>query len=117
MEAQLGLGTLQYEIRAWGGPIPFLHGWTLDRRSMINTVDKHKLLESFASVADFLERGIGYAIRYNGETVAGAALALECLRRDIAPQWLAENETSSRIAAKLGYKRCDAYETFEISKG
>lgn len=52
-------------------------------------------------------RGLGTAV--------GAALALECLVRGIDPLWLASNETSCRLATKLGYTRGEAYETFEIS--
>ena len=107
---------------------------------------KDWLLESFASLDDFLRRGIGYIVTCGDEIVAsassavrssraididietapahrrkglgtavGAALALECLVRGINPLWLASNETSCRLATKLGYTRGDSYETFEIS--
>jgi GNAT superfamily N-acetyltransferase len=49
-------------------------------------------------------------------TAVGAALALECLVRGIDPLWLASNETSCRLAEKLGYSRVDRYETFEIAE-
>ncbi|MDD5263734.1 MAG: GNAT family N-acetyltransferase [Candidatus Bipolaricaulis sp.] len=49
-------------------------------------------------------------------TAVGAALALECLVRGIDPVWLASNETSCRLAEKLGYTRVDRYETFEIAE-
>ena len=50
-------------------------------------------------------------------TAVGAALTLECLVRGIDPLWLASNETSCRLATKLGYTRGDSYETFEIAAG
>lgn len=105
------------------------------------------LLESYASLDDFLRRGIGYVAVHEGNAVAsatsavtsaraididietapahrrmglatavGAALALECLVRGIDPLWLASNETSCRLAEKLGYTRVDRYETFEIAE-
>ncbi|MCX6092113.1 MAG: GNAT family N-acetyltransferase [Candidatus Bipolaricaulota bacterium] len=48
-------------------------------------------------------------------TAVGAALALECLVRGLEPLWLASNETSCRLAEKLGYTRGDSYETYEIA--
>jgi len=115
---------------------------------LIAQMKKGWLLESFASLDDFLRRGIGYVVTYGDEIVAsassavrssraididietatahrrkglgtavGAALALECLVRGIDPLWLASNETSCRLATKLGYTRGDSYETFEIAAG
>ena len=113
---------------------------------LIAQMKKGWLLESFASLDDFLRRGIGYVVMHGDEIVAsassavrssraididietapahrrkglgtavGAALALECLVRGIDPLWLASNETSCRLATKLGYTRGDSYETFEIA--
>jgi GNAT superfamily N-acetyltransferase len=113
---------------------------------LIAQMKKGWLLDSYASLDDFLRRGIGYVVTYGDEIVAsassairsssaididietaaahrrkglgtavGAALALECLVRGIDPLWLASNETSCRLATKLGYTRGDLYETFEIA--
>ncbi len=115
---------------------------------LIAQMKKDWLLESYASLDDFLRRGIGYVVTRGDEIVAsassavrssraididietaaahrrkglgtavGAALALECLVRGIDPLWLASNETSCRLATKLGYTRGDSYETFEIAPG
>ena len=113
---------------------------------LIAQMKKDWLLESYASLDDFLRRGIGYVAACGDEIVAtasaavrsssaididietapahrrkglgtavGAALALECLVRGIDPLWLAANETSCRLATKLGYTRGDSYDTFEIA--
>ena len=115
-------------------------------RRLIAQMKKDWLIESFASLDDFLRRGIGYVALHDGRiaagassavrssraididietstahrrkglgTAVGAALALECLVRGIDPLWLASNDTSCRLATKLGYTRGDTYETFEIS--
>lgn len=114
---------------------------------LLADMKKAWLLESYASLDDFLRRGIGYVAVHEGNVVAsatsavtsaraididietapvhrrvglatavGAALALECLVRGIDPLWLASNETSCRLAEKLGYTRVDRYETFEIAE-
>jgi GNAT superfamily N-acetyltransferase len=115
--------------------------------ALIRDLGKQWLLSSYASMDDFLARGIGYVVLHNGRVVGsaasavsssraididievapphrrkglgaavGAALALECLRRDIEPLWLASNDTSVRLARKLGYVACGEYETFEIQQ-
>jgi GNAT superfamily N-acetyltransferase len=115
---------------------------------LVAQMKKDWLLASFASLDDFLRRGIGYVVMHGDEIVAsassavrssraididietapahrsrglgtavGATLALECLMRGIDPLWLASNETSCRLATKLGYTRGDSYETFEIAAG
>jgi len=113
--------------------------------ALIRDLGKHWLLDSYASMDDFLARGIGYVVLCEGRVVAsaasavsssqaididievapahrrkglggaiGAALALECVRRDIEPLWLASNDISVRLARKLGYVAGGSYETFEI---
>jgi GNAT superfamily N-acetyltransferase len=113
--------------------------------ALIRDLGKHWLLDSYASMDDFLARGIAYVVLREGRVVAsaasavsssraididievapahrrkglgaavGAALALECLRRDIEPLWLASNDISVRLAQKIGYTACGEYETFEV---
>jgi GNAT superfamily N-acetyltransferase len=113
--------------------------------ALIRDLGKQWLLDSYASMGDFLARGIGYVVLCEGRAVAsaasavsssraididievtpahrrkglgaavGAALALECLRRDIEPFWLASNGVSVHLAQKLGYTACGEYETFEV---
>jgi GNAT superfamily N-acetyltransferase len=115
--------------------------------ALIRDLGKHWLLDSYASMDDFLARGIGYVVLREGRVVAsaasavsssraididievapahrrkglgaavGAALALECLRRDIEPLWLASNGVSVHLAEKLGYHVGGEYETFEIQQ-
>jgi len=115
--------------------------------ALIRDLGKHWLLDSYASMDDFLARGIGYVVLREGRVVAsaasavsssraididievapahrrkglgaavGAALALECLRRDIEPLWLASNGVSVHLAEKLGYRVGGEYETFEIQQ-
>lgn len=47
-------------------------------------------------------------------TIIGANLILECLARNIEPQWIAGNEMSANLALKFGYTRGDTYETIAI---
>jgi GNAT superfamily N-acetyltransferase len=115
--------------------------------ALIRDLGKQWLLSSYASMDDFLARGIGYVVLCEDRVVAGAAsavsssraididievapahrrkglgaaigaaLALECLRRDIEPLWLASNGVSVHLAQKLGYIAGGTYETFEIQK-
>ena len=115
--------------------------------ALIRDLGKRWLLDSYASMDDFLARGIGYVVLCEGRVVAsaasavsssraididievtpahrrkglgaavGAALALECLRRDIEPLWLASNGVSVHLAEKLGYRVGGEYETFEIQQ-
>jgi GNAT superfamily N-acetyltransferase len=115
--------------------------------ALIRDLGKQWLLDSYASMEDFLARGIGYVVLCEGRAVAsaasavsslraididievtpahrrkglgtavGAALALECLRRDIEPLWLASNGISVHLAQKLGYLVGGEYETFEIEQ-
>jgi GNAT superfamily N-acetyltransferase len=115
--------------------------------ALMRDLGKQWLLDSYASMDDFLARGIGYVVLHNGRVVGsaasavsssraididievapahrrkglgaavGAALALECVQRGIEPLWLASNDTSVRLARKLGYVAGGSYETFEIQQ-
>jgi GNAT superfamily N-acetyltransferase len=144
-----GLDAGQLEARSRALP----KGYELARlnaelaEALIRDLGKQWLLDSYASMDDFLNRGIGYVVLHEGQVVAsaasavsssraididievlpahrrkglgaavGAALALECLRHDIEPLWLASNDISVRLARKLGYIAGGTYETFEIQQ-
>lgn len=47
-------------------------------------------------------------------SIVGAKLVLHCLRQDIDPKWLAANEDSARLAARLGFQRGGSYTTMAI---
>ncbi|MGE7887049.1 GNAT family N-acetyltransferase [Bacillus cereus] len=114
-----------------------------------NNPTLHNLSEDFIgqfqSVEDYINRGVGYSILYNGEVVCGAssysiyddgieievatdynhrrkglatvvsaALILDCLEKDIYPNWDAANTTSAKLAEKLGYDFDKAYDTYFV---
>lgn len=47
-------------------------------------------------------------------TVCGAALILECLKRDLYPSWDAHNKDSLSLAKRLGYSFDKEYPVYEI---
>lgn len=56
---------------------------------------------------DFRRKGLAYA--------GGAALILECLKRNLYPSWDAHNKASVSLAEKLGYHYSHEYTAFECS--
>jgi len=54
----------------------------------------------------FREKGLG--------RIVGAALVKHCINNHLTPHWLAANESSLRLAIKLGYVEGRRYTTFEI---
>ena len=46
-------------------------------------------------------------------TACGAALILDCLKKGLRPHWDAANETSLRLARRLGYPEPQEYEVLE----
>ncbi|MBE5106778.1 GNAT family N-acetyltransferase [Bacillus thuringiensis] len=110
----------------------------------------HKVSEDFTrqfkSIDDYVNRGIGYSVLYNGEVVCGAssysiydegieievatdpnhrrkglatvvsaALILDCLEKEIYPNWDAANNTSAKLAEKLGYVFDKVYDTYFVN--
>lgn len=47
---------------------------------------------------------------------AGAALILECLRRDLYPSWDAQNKGSVALSEKLGYSFSHEYTVYEVGR-
>jgi len=47
-------------------------------------------------------------------TVAAAKMMLECLKKNLHPNWDAANKTSYHMALKLGYKFNEAYDTYYV---
>ncbi|PFM63467.1 GNAT family N-acetyltransferase [Bacillus cereus] len=115
-----------------------------------NNPTLHKVSEDFtsqfSSIDDYVNRGVGYSILYNGEVVCGAssysiyddgieievatdpnhrrkglatvvsaALILDCLENGKYPNWDAANNTSAKLAEKLGYVFDKAYDTYFVN--
>ncbi len=55
---------------------------------------------------DYRRRGLA--------TVCSAQLMLECITRGLFPNWDAANDTSARIAQKLGYELKGKYEVYKL---
>ncbi len=76
---------------------------------------------SGASSYSFCDKGIEVQVNTNPEfrkqglaTAVSAALIIHCLENDMEPNWDAGNETSIKLALKLGYIKADTYEALLI---
>lgn len=58
---------------------------------------------------DYRGRGLG--------EICGAELILRCLKRGLYPSWDADNETSARLARRLGYEDAGAYTVYRVKMG
>lgn len=62
-----------------------------------------------------IEVATNYNHRRKGlATIVSAALILDCLEKEIYPNWDAANTTSAKLAEKLGYVFDKAYDTYFV---